>query len=261
MDLHRDVVLKNSPRAFGEYVATIAHEQESSMEWLGNPASTWTVPPGLQVKVTEQGHFRPFYGDTVVLPLSAAEIDMVSRRMEILQSRVPDLLAEPLDTTELHLTLHDLSNGPDRAALDKAMARNQAHCRDIFRHLGAHFDRHPQDARVELVSTRAYPSVATSAVLGFVPRSDRDFRMLMNMYNLFDDVVYLDYWLRPHVTLAYFTPMPLDAESRQRLRTALREADDMGPVTLSFDARALAYQHFVDMNRYHTLMTVGQPEI
>lgn len=260
MDLHRDVVLKKTPRAFAEYVATISHEQESSLEWLGNPAATWTVPEGLRVKVTDQGHFRPFHGDTVVFPLSPAEIATVSRRMEALQTRVPELLAEPLDTTDLHVTLHDLSNGPDRSALDATMAGNRNRCREIFHRLREHFESHPEDARVELVSTRAYPSVATSAVMGFVPRSDRDFRILMNVYNLFDDVVYLSYWLRPHVTLAYFSLLPLEAERRQRLHAALREADDMGRVTLTFDARNLAYQHFVDMNTYRTLMTVGHPQ-
>ena len=260
MDLHQDVHLKKALWTFETYVATVQGEQASSMAWLRAPESTWTVPGGLVAKVAPDGRLLPFHGDTVVLELGPSDIEVVAERMRLLEARVPHLLAEPLATTELHVTLHDLSNGPDRPALDPAMARNEARCREIFARLDDHFTQHLEDSTVRLVSTRSYPSVSTSVVLGFVPASDRDFRVVMNTYNLFDDVVWLGYWLRPHVTLAYFRPRPLDPADRAGLAEALDRLDAMGPVVLTLDLRELAYQHFADMNTYRTITTVGRAQ-
>ena len=79
-------------------------------------------------------------------------------------------------------------------------------------------------------------------LLGYAPATERDHRLLQNLYNLFDGVRKLDYWLRPHVTLAYFRPR---VPTMQEVQELVRRLETLGPgPELSLPVWELAYQRF-----------------
>jgi len=236
MSLLRDVVLKGQPRRFDEYCATVRSEEEGALAWLAG-GGDWSVPEGLRAKVGVDGRFLPFIGDTVVVP-----VEPLTDLQNQLHQAVPQFLAERLDPAEFHVTVHDLLAGP--AATADRMEENRARCQSILDGLRG------QVETIRLAPLRVYPSVNVSVVAGYVPETDRDFRILMNAYNLFDDVVYLPHWLRPHVTLGYFVPRPPDVVERARLWQTIHE---MRPPALTLDLRRMCYQRFTDMNHYATL--------
>ena len=254
MDLTKPVMVKNEQWEFRSYVNTIYQENEGSIRSILPPPKDgpWKVPISLELKVDPQGQFRPFSGDTVVFSLRPNEI----RALTTLQSRLlilQDFLAPPLNPQDFHLTLHDLSAGPDKLNLKSQLEQNQSKIEQIFNQLRAHFRYYPDQTKIGLNATRIYPCVNTSLVVGFVPRTDRDFRLLLNIYNLFDEVVNLSYWLRPHVTLAYFKPVALAPQQIKKMADLLINLNPP-PVTLELDLMQLAYQHFSDMNNYQSII-------
>ena len=255
MDLTTPVVLVRGPGSVEEYGATVRREAEGSLAWISRPGLDWHVPHGLRVKVEADGSLRPFHGDTVVLPLTASDAAGIGRLQAALRSRLGALLAQPLDPAAFHVTLHDLSSGCDLPLLVPRLEANEAVCRFQFARLAAALDDHPECARVRLRSTCLYPSCNISIVLGLVPHSEADFRILAHAYEAFDSAVRLEYWPRLHVTLDYFRPEPLgQAEGARLHETLVTLAPSL--LTLELDLWDLSYQRFESMNVYRTLFTV-----
>lgn len=242
LDLLSPVVLKNQPREFDEYRATVLAEQGSATAWLAAPDARWVVPESLRQKVADDGRLLPYHGDTVVLPLDRGAVSACRKLQRELRDELHRDLAERLDPATFHVTLHDLSHGPVAANLDE----NAARCRERFASLATSLTARPELARITLQPTAVYPSVNVSLVLGLLPATDRDFRVIMNAYNLFDDVVHVPYWPRFHVTLDYLRPRSLDT---RRLHGAL---PCPSPEPIHVDLWHLAYQRFDGMNRYTT---------
>lgn len=249
IDLDAAVRIHDEARTHEEYCATVRAESERAVSWLTRPDATWDVPDGLKLKVGENGTLLPYPGDTVVLPLDSPSIVACRRTQRALRARLGDTLAEPLRPGTFHVTLHDLTHGPQVAP--SRLEENAARCRERFARLARALDADPGLARVTLVPTRVYPSVNVSLVLGLLPATDRDFRTLMNAYGLFDDVVRLSYWPRLHVTLDYLLPRPVDPA---RVFASL-PTPPAAPIVV--DMRQLSYQRFKDMNDYRTEFTVS----
>lgn len=248
LNLLAPVVMKGESWTFERYVDTLRQEQRSCLAWLAGERVEWHVPPGLKDKVADDGRLRPFFGDTVVVPLSDDEMGSLERLQTRLRERLDDLLAEPLDAETFHVTLHDLVAGTSSETVRPVVQAHRTAVAERLRVIRETLEKHPEQARVKLVATAVYPSVNTSIVVGLAPASDPDFRILINLYNVFEDVVRLSYWLRPHVTLDYFRPCPMPVG---RLSQALHEADPPR-LELDLDMRRLAWQRFESMNRYVT---------
>lgn len=255
MDLSIPVILKNNPMTFEEYCSTVENEERSSLDYLAS-GSPWNVPGSLTAKVSPRGELLPFYGDTVVMPLEKVDFSQVESLQAALHREVPELFAQELDPKHFHVTLHDLSNGPGRESLAEKMGQNREECRDIFEKTADYFNKNPHLSRIRLKSLYAYPSCNISVILGFVPAAEQDYRVLMNLCNLFDNVVYLDYWLRIHITLGYFKPYVFFDEQREALHKTLKVLGK-GGVSIELDLWKLAYQHFNDMNDYRTQFSLG----
>lgn len=253
MDLLIPVLLKNIPMDFEEYCSTVVSEQSGSIDWMASPGASWNVPGSLALKVSDRGMFKPFFGDTVVLPVENR--DALSGLQARLHSEIPGLCAELLRPEFFHLTLHDLTSGTSLPEISGPMEKNRHLCEELFTRAAGYFSENPELARVTIRGTRVYPSVNVSLVLGFVPASEKDFRILMNLYNLFDRVVYLPYWLRLHITLCYFRP---HEPTREEMGMLFRLLQDMScdDLELTLDMRDLRYEHFSDMNRYETIFAV-----
>lgn len=249
IDLGAPVRLHDADRTHDEYCATVTAESEEAAAWLTRPDATWTIPDGLRLKVADSGALLPYPGDSVVLPLDSPAIVACRRTQRALRAGLGDALADALQPSTFHVTLHDLTHGPQ--ATGARLEENAARCRERFARIARALDADSELARVTLVPTRVYPSVNVSIVLGLVPATDRDFRTLMNAYTLFDDVVRLSYWPRLHVTLDYLLPRAVDPA---RVFAALPPPPGAPMVV---DMRQLAYQRFKNMNDYRTEFTVA----
>ncbi len=242
-----------------EYRQNLLDEQGGSCDWLervarGQEALHWKVPASLELKVHPSGRLLPFHGDTVVFPLDFAGLEGCARMQAELTRGLEDLFAEPLYIGDLHLTLHDLSNGPSAPPLQPDLQANAEGCRRIFLEIRSALEDHPELAEIHMRPVRLFDCLNISVLAGYAPATERDHRVLQNLYSAFDEVRRLNYWLRPHVTLAYFRPrVPTLAEVRELVRRF--QALEPGP-DLRLPVLDLAYQHFEDMNRYLTRFTV-----
>lgn len=255
MDLTMPVMLKNIPMDFEEYSRKIRQEQESSLRWMTVPGAQWHVPGSLRAKVNPEGALLPFYGDTVTIPLSPEDIEVMKEYQQLLYKHNGEILAEFLLPQHFHITLHDLSNAPSLELINDKIEKNKEMCKRIFERISHYFKKNPDLRRVSLSSVYTYPSVNISVVLGFCPQADRDYRIIMNLYNLFDEVVYLDYWLRLHLTLSYFKPIELSETQMNSLHTNLIELSRK-KTTIHLDLNKLSYQRFTNMNDYKTIFCV-----
>lgn len=259
MDLLRPAKVMGEPWEWAAYCEKLQSEQAGSCAWLQRVARAeeplhWSIPASLEMKVHSMGQLRPFWGDTLVLPLDTGGLEACASLQRRLTAGLEGMFAEPLDPRELHVTLHDLSNGNRMPRLEREMEQNAETCRRIFREIRETLERYPDVAEIRLEPVRMFDCLNISVLLGYAPASDRDYRVLLNLYAAFDEVRALDYWLRPHITLAYFRPrVPTWSEVEE----LARRCSTLGPLpSLKLDVRELAYQTFQDMNRYTTRFTV-----
>ena len=180
---------------------------------------TLTTKPLLAEKVAPNGSLRPFFGNTMIFDLPQDVQLQIARMQLMLHHRCAAMLAEPLSPSTLHMTLHDLLNGIDEAALAEPVRQTGV----------------------------AFNMGNGSIALGFAPDTEADCAALMGMHARFQDVVALNYALTPHVTLAYYKPGTYDTDA---LAEALQAINTLENVHISVDAACLHYYRFTDMNTY-----------
>ena len=198
----------------------------------------------LPLKVGMDGKMEPFMGNTVVFPLPEEVKREIGRMQERLYRTCAPALAEPLEASSFHMTLHDLLSGKP----DRTLRRRMDDMRD------AALERVRQIARagetVRLHTTALFNMVNTSMVLGLAPADEESCGRLMAYYETLQDVVCLRYPLTPHVTLAYFRPGVITAEWVEKLRDAVDEIGQREKIFMELPAKTLEYQLFSDMNHY-----------
>ena len=204
----------------------------------------FTTKPLLVEKVAPDGGLRPFFGNTMIFDLPA-EVQLQIARMQVtLHHRCGWMLAQPLTPSTLHMTLHDLLNGVDEAALREPVRQTGEQARAILHEL------RKEVQPICLTSTLAFNMTGGSVCLGFAPDTEADCAALMGMHARFQAVVALNYPLTPHVTLAYFRPGTYGPEEVAQLAAALAEINTLPPVHITVDADCLHYYRFTDMNTY-----------
>ena len=204
----------------------------------------FTTNPNLRKKVDEGGNLLPFVGNTVVFLLDEDAKEKLRQLQEELYQAAPDMLAQPLQMSTFHMTLHDLANGsPGQPGLQDYMRYTQERVSQI---LPAWKDALP----LRMKTTWLFNMVNTSIVLGLKPADEDSWRRLDEMYTALEDVVRLGYALTPHITMAYFLPGTYRPEQVQRLSAALRSV----AMEVTLDLKNLAFQEFSDMNHYETVL-------
>ena len=198
----------------------------------------------LPLKVDIDGKMKPFMGNTVVFPLPEDIRRQIGRIQERLYQLCGPALAQPLEVSSLHITLHDLLSGKPTPDL-----RNRVACmRDPVL---ARLNRIPEwGEAVRLCSTALFNMVNTSMVLGFAPADEASCERLMAYYEMFQEVVYLNYPLTPHVTVAYFRPGTVTTDLVEKLRETVDEVGRREKLVVELPANTLEYQLFSDMNHY-----------
>lgn len=195
-------------------------------------------------KVDPQGHYLPFYGNTLVFLLDDTLRAALAAIQQHLYEAAPQMFAQPIDSATLHLTLHDLVNGnADTPELRRRMQQVRLDAAPFV-------NRWRTDAPLRLRGTWLFNMVNTSIVLGLEPLDKMSNIRLDAMYACLEGIVPLGYDLTPHITLAYFRPGAYDAAALEKLRPVLRPVQL--EVTLSMDR--LVFQEFTDMNHYVTIL-------
>lgn len=204
----------------------------------------FTTNPNLQKKVDDEGNLLPFLGNTVVFLLEDDTKEKLQQIQESLYQAAPDMLAQPLQMSTFHMTLHDLANGtPEQPGLQDYISYTQERVSQI---LPGWKDAPP----LRMKTTWLFNMVNTSIVLGLAPADVGSWHRLDEMYTILEDVVHLGYALTPHITMAYFLPGTYRPEQVQRLSAVLRNVD----LNITLDMKNLVLQSFADMNHYDTIL-------
>ena len=201
----------------------------------------------------EDGSRRLYRGNTVVFLLDG---DCRERLVDI-QSKLYDycgnLLAEPLNPSTFHTTLHDLKNGFLTPELEEQMAKSEAAAKPLLREIKA-----SGVARIRMKVTYLFNMNNTSVVLGLAPADEDNCCRLMTLYELFQNIeaIRLPYQLTPHNTMAYYRPDIYKEEELKGLKRAIeevnREVRQLKPLEVELNTERLVYQTFSDMNHYVT---------
>ena len=203
---------------------------------------TFSTNPNLRKKVDEAGKLLPFAGNTTVFLLDDGTKETLHRLQESLYLAAPDMLAQPLQMSTFHMTLHDLANGtPDQPGLADYMAYTREKAKEIL-------PRWKDFPPLRMNGTWLFNMVSTSIVLGLVPADEDSWRRLDEMYTALESVVNLGYALTPHITMAYFRPGTYSQERVRQLSAALRPVD----LEITLRIEDLVLQNFTDMNHYFT---------
>lgn len=197
-----------------------------------------TTSAGLGEKVDLDGKLLPFPGNTVVFLLDEDTKAALGQVQENLHRRCGHMLAEPLEPSTFHMTLHDLANGQLLSQRENMAAQAKIALDEIR---GAKLPPIPMKA------TWTFNMVSTSIVLGLAPQGEDAWARLDSLYERFQQIRPLPYALTPHITMAYFRPGVYGDTQ------ALRQA--VGPVDLKveLEPKKLVLQNFDHMNAYHTI--------
>ena len=257
MDFMKPVLHTGNPWDLDAFRRQVVEEQQGALAYLdSDPHPEWHVPTAASDKVWPDGRFKPYFGDTVVALLAPEAISALADLQSVLIEAAGEGLSDPLLSDSFHITIHDLTNGREEASLRDKLEANDRTVVELFDRLASALRQEPALAHVKLTASMIFPCMNTSVLVGFVPATERDFRILMSTHKLFDEVVALNYWFRPHVTLAYFKPKHLELASVKRLANILRRLNPPA-LEIRLDLNALVYQRFTDMNSYQSISTVA----
>ncbi len=231
---------------------TLLEDYNARTAWKYAPVSgRFFTHPGLGAKVNEDGSFRPFPGTTAVFRLDGHGYGLVRMLQGLLYKALGEsgMLARPLPAESFHMTLHDLIN-PDNtpagggdfdAQAEKSLEKARQAVEDCRAEWGNRI--------ISLKPDRIVNMVSKSLVLLLQPEGEEDFAALDAMYRRFDALQPLPYPFTPHITLAYFTPGPLDGDRIGAVLDALQPGDSE-PSRFRSPAGHLTAQRFSDMTRY-----------
>lgn len=203
----------------------------------------FSTNPNLPKKVDEAGNLLDFVGNTVVFLLDEKTKDALAELQESLYYWGSEMLAQPLERSTFHMTLHDLANGkPGQEGLEAWMA----HTREGAQALISQWKNQPP---LRMKATWLFNMVSTSIVLGLAPADGDSWERLDRMYTALEDVVPLGYALTPHITMGYFRPGTYCMEQVIALRNALRPVE----LEIELTMENLVLQNFYTMNHYEII--------
>lgn len=206
----------------------------------------FSVNPSLHSKVSEDGSFRPFYGDTVVFDLDEATKERLSEVIKRLYDCSGECFCERLIPSSLHMTLHDLSNSPLLGSVAEEIFFNGIRVSEIRKEL--------KREKIRMKTGNIFNMVNTSIVLGLYPTDEKEYGKLMNLYSLFDGIKPLSYSLTPHITLAYYNPRGFGEEAALRLKSTVFSLNREAAFEITLNTEHLLYQKFTGMNDYTNII-------
>lgn len=201
----------------------------------------FSTNPSLSAKVTKEGQFRNFYGDTVVFDLTQADKEKLSDIIKVLHCNTPECFSEALIKGTLHMTLHNLSCSSYLDSIASEVFFNELKAAELFKKI--------KDCKILMKTKYVFNMVNTSIVLGLYPADENEYTKLMDLYRLFDCVKTLPYLLTPHITLAYYRQNGFCKESAIKLKDTVSILNK-NSFDIELDTKHLYYQKFTNMNNY-----------
>ena len=231
-------------------VPAVVYRKECNMlnileDYIWRSLPEWgalSTNPNLTKKVNNARGIPPLHANTVVFDLSGDTKLALQGLQEELYQSAGWMLAQKLDPSTFHMTLHDLVNGPE---LTEELKLAMAEAEEKAKHILNQWKGQPP---LHMKATWLFNMVNTSIVLGLIPADEDSWRRLEEMYLALESVVPLGYALTPHITMAYFKPGTYSQYDLDFLREALRPVE----LEVSLGLDALFYQEFADMNHYRT---------
>ena len=207
----------------------------------------FTTNPNLEKKVSHEGNFLPFIGDTTIFYLDDDTKNMLTEMQTLLYDNCSDMLAQIISPDTFHATLHDLSNGFPNDELWKQMEKNKKEAQKIMEEIERE-NRNPIKVRTVSVLNM----VNTAVVLGLEPVDDDACFRLMELHQRFQAIVELNYPLTLHITLGYYKPGTYSSEQRLKLMNVFSECMKYSGQEIYLDEKRLFYQWFNDMSGYYS---------
>lgn len=207
--------------------------------------------PNLAGKVNWDNQFRPFFGDTVVFDLNDTVKKEIGRVVDELYKDVPECFAERLNPATFHMTLHDLSNSPVLQDITEEMFWNE-----LLMIKKQH--RMEKNMCIRMKTNYIFNMVSNSLVLGLYPVDEEEYKKLMGLYDVVNEVKELNYPLTPHITLAYYNVHGFSEESARSLEKRIEEFNqDIHGMDIELNTNELYYQKFLHMNQYINIIKLG----
>ena len=209
------------------------------------------VNPNLADKVEEDNRFKTFFGDTIVFDLNQETKDKVNQVVDSLYGKVPECFAERLESHTFHMTLHDLSNSPWLPDVAQDVFFNELNVLECRKQV-------PKNEKIRMKIKYIFNMVSNSLVLGLYPADEEEYKKLMSLYDLFNEVKVLNYPLTPHITLAYYNVHGFPADSARKLESLIHEWNGViSGMDVEICTGNLYYQKFVNMNQYIDIIKLG----
>lgn len=225
---------------YGQFLERINSFEKQEMEL---PNEDFSVNPSLKKKVDDQNCFRPFFGDTVAFDLDSDTKKKVEGIVDVLYTQAGECFCERLRGDTFHITLHDLSNSPSLSEAAEEVFVNELRIIDAVKRANIGCEQ------LTMQSNNVFNMVGTSLCLGVKPKGESDYKKLMKLYSIIDEVKSLPYPFTPHITLAYYNCRAFSRESAECLTRAVN-IFNKEPFEFTVSTDKLYYQKFTDMNTY-----------
>lgn len=207
--------------------------------------------PSISQKVDQDNMFRNFYGDTVVFALDDIIKGKLAECVELLYQSAPECFCERLVPNTFHVTLHDLGNAPILRDVAEELFENELKVIEKAGEIQKH-----EKAKIKMKSKYIFNMVDTSLVLGLYPADEEEYRRLMELYLIFDNVKKLNYPFTPHITLAYYNIDGFGIQAARGLEAAVNQLNN-NEMEVELDVNHLYYQKFKSMNDYIDIINLG----
>lgn len=206
--------------------------------------SSMDINSNLWKKIDDFGKMKTFIGNTTVFLLP----EEVKRKIHNIQNKLYEecsfILAEPLVADTFHITLHDLLNGEESEDLRWRMGEIEHRAKQLVCQI------RERNEEIRLKSSVLFNMVNTSMVLGFEPADEESCQRMMEYYELLQQVVFLNYPLTPHVTVAYYKPCRIEIEQVKKLQEVIDWVNTQESIEVTLSTKMLEYQIFSNMNHY-----------
>lgn len=192
------------------------------------------------------GQLKSYAGNTMVFLLDSEMMEYCEQIQKCILDECGEIFAEKLNSETFHVTLHDLVNGPDIGKIKEqmeAVKKNALECLEYIKEMDL-------DSHIYMETTCVFNMASTSIVLGLKPSDEDSCNKLMILYEMFQNIMLLNYPLTPHITLAYFKPAQYRAEELEGLRSVIGEINSRQKRKVVLDIEKLCYMEFSDMNHY-----------
>ena len=233
-------------------------EYKQRIAWKDEPIrGVFHTHEDLEHKVDPEGGFLKFSGNTVVFRPEKLCYDVVRLMQRILYDKLweTEMLASELPAPTIHMTLHDLVS-PEMCSSYSPEAYKLEVMRSTYQAAGIveAIRRKYSGRTIHMVADKIVNMVSKSLALLLTPLTEEDYKLLLELYHLFDPVQVLTYLPTPHITLAYFKPCMLDGDAIGKAVDYAQVWPESAPV-FEFSVEALTVQRFLNMQTYMDIPT------